>query len=78
MECIKNTTNGWVFLQRVNNKEALLFSMPSSLANMALSDRLFSIAALDGAESVLLHKNSNKSSNILLHEVLSAPSFGCY
>ena len=30
----------------------------------------------DGAESVLLHKNSNKSSNFLLHKPLSAPSFG--
>ena len=43
-----------------------------------LSDRLFSIAALDGAESVLLHKNSNKSSNTLLDKVLSAPSFSRY
>ena len=30
----------------------------------------------DGAESVLLHKSSNKSSNILLHKPLSALSFG--
>ena len=32
----------------------------------------------DGAKSVLLHKNSNKNSNILLHKPLSAPSFGRY
>ena len=28
--------------------------------------------------SVLLHKSSNKSSNILIHKPLSATSFGCY
>ena len=40
-------------------------------------NRLFKIAA-KRSESVLLHKNSNKSSNTLLHKPLSAPSFGCY
>ena len=33
---------------------------------------------IDGAESVLLHKSSNKSSNMLLHKPISAPSFGRY
>ena len=31
-------------------------------------------ARVDGAESVLLHNDSNKSSNILRHKALSAPS----
>ena len=41
-------------------------------------NRLFSIAAKDGVENVLLHKKSNKISNILLHKPLSAPSLGRY
>ena len=47
-----------------------------SFSRIGPSNRLLSIVAKDGAESVLLHKSSNKSSNILLHKLLSAPSFG--
>ena len=49
----------------------------SSDSNMiGPSSRLFSIVAKGCAESVLLHKSSNKSSRILLHKPLSAPSLG--
>ena len=42
------------------------------------TNQFFSLWPKDGAESGLLHKSSNKSSNILLHRPFSAPSFGCY
>ena len=47
-------------------------------ATIMPSNRFFLLRPKDGAESALLHKGSNKSSNVLLHMPLSAPSFDSY
>ena len=46
-------------------------------SKMKIQRAVFSFSK-DGAASVLFHKNSNKSSNILLQKPLSAPSIGRY
>ena len=63
---------------KINKKEPILLSLGHFLVSLGLPIGCFQYRPKESAESVLLHKNSNKSSNILLNKPLSAPSVGCY
>ena len=54
--------------KRLNSKQALLVYSFEVFLSQGLPIGCFRYRPKDGAESVLLHKNSNKSSNILLHK----------